>query len=324
MGAELCSSIADRGASRVVLVDQAEAPLVERANTLRSGALGTDVVPVLADIRHPARVAQILDEHRPHVVFHAAAYKQVPLLEAFPVEGVATNVLGTKNVVDAARRAGVERFVLFSSDKAVRPTNVLGRTKALAECIVAAVGREEGRPGYVSVRLGNVADSAGSILPVFRRQIARGGPVTVTHPHMTRYLMTAGEAAALAIVAGGIAEANEAFVLDVGRPVRILDIANRLARAASLDVAIDFVGLRAGERLHEELFWDDDDVAETSCVGVLASPLPVVHPARLADWIDELSHDVATSSPARARAALSQIDWGRSSREVVGEAVAAG
>ena len=306
LGAELCAQLTRLGVRELVLVDQAEAPLVELATELRYEHGFTDAVPVLADIRRAARTVKVFEEHRPDVVFHTAAYKQVPLLEAHPVEGVAANVLATKHIVDAARGVGVERLVLFSTDKAVQPVSILGQTKSVAEWIVAAAGREA-HARYASVRLGNVVDSAGSILPLFRRQVARGGPVTVTHPKTTRYLMTAGEAAGLAIVAGALADSNGIFWLDMGPPERVLDLARRLARAASRDVAIDFVGLRPGERLHEHLCWEGDEIAGTPCERVFRSPMRHVDPAWLDAWIATLARHVERASAAGVRAALAEM-----------------
>lgn len=306
LGAELCARLTRLGVRELVLVDQAEAPLVELATTLRYEHGFTDAVPVLADIRSAARTLEVFERHRPDVVFHTAAYKQVPLLEAHPVEAVATNVLATKWVVDAARRVGVERFVLFSTDKAVQPASILGQTKAVAEWIVATAGREA-HARYASVRLGNVVDSAGSILPVFRRQIARGGPVTLTHPETTRYLITAGEAAGLAIVAGALADSDGTFWLDIGPPVRVLDLARRLSRAAARDVAIDFIGLRAGERLHERLFCESDEIVGTPCERVFRSTMRQVDPAWLDAWIATLARHVERASAAGVRAALAEM-----------------
>jgi FlaA1/EpsC-like NDP-sugar epimerase len=264
-------------------------------------------VAVLADIKSRTRAVELFERHRPDVVFHAAAYKHVPLLEAFPVEGAATNVLGTQNIVDAARRVGVGRFVLFSTDKAVQPTSILGQTKGVAEWIVASAGREEAHGRYAAVRLGNVVDSAGSILPIFRRQVADGGPVTVTHRRATRYLMTAGEAAGLAIVAGALADSNSVFWLDSGPPVCVLDLARRLASAASRPVDIDFVGLRAGERLHEQLFWTGDDISATPCEQVLRSAMHQVDPVWLNGRLAVLARHVKNASAAGVRAALAEM-----------------
>ena len=303
IGAKLCVRLTGLGVRELVLVDQAEAPLLELAAVLRDQHAFAGAEPVLADVRSAARALDLLDRYRPDVVFHAAAYKQVPLLEAHPVEAVATNVLGTRSVVEAARRIGVQRFVLFSTDKAVQPTNVLGRTKAVAEWIVAAARQ----PRYTSIRLGNVADSAGSILPLFRRQVAQGGPLTVTHPRATRYLMTGAEAAGLAVVAGALAEPNSVFWLDVGRPVRILDVARQLATSPSGEVAIEFVGLRAGERLHEQLCRNGDPVAATACERVFRSSLPQIDPSWLQAGIAALAHHVERASAAGVRAALAEL-----------------
>jgi FlaA1/EpsC-like NDP-sugar epimerase len=300
IGAELCAQLAGLGVDTLVLVDQAEASLVGLARTLRHKRGFERATPVLADIKSRARIFEVFEQYRPDVVFHAAAYKQVPLLEAAPVEGVATNVLGTKSVVDAARHVGADRFVLFSTDKAVRPTNVLGQTKAVAEWIVADAQ-------FTSVRLGNVVDSAGSILPLFRGQVAVGGPVTVTHPSATRYLMTAAEAAGTAIVAGRLADSKCIFWLDSGPPVCVLDLARRLVTAAPYDVAIEFVGLRAGERLHEQLFANGDEVAPTSCERVWASLAAPVDPAWLQRWVAVLERHVERGSSALVRAALAEM-----------------
>jgi FlaA1/EpsC-like NDP-sugar epimerase len=248
----------------------------------------------------------VFERSRPDVVFHAAAYKHVPLLEASPVEGVATNILGTKCVVDAARHVGTGHFVLFSTDKAVQPTNILGQTKAVSEWIVAGAGREpNGR--FASVRLGNVVDSAGSILPLFRGQVALGGPVTVTHARATRYLMTAAEAAGLAIVAGRLADSHSIFWLDSGPPVRVLDLARRIALAAPHDVAIEFVGLRAGERIHEQLFSNGDNVAPTPCERIWRSPMRQVDPAWLSEWLAVLAGAVERASSTLVRTALAEM-----------------
>lgn len=284
----------------LVLLDHAEASLVGLARALRAEHGFERATPVLADIKSRTRIIEVFERHRPDVVFHAAAYKQVPLLEASPVEGVATNVLGTRWVVDAARDVGARRFVLLSTDKAVQPTNVLGQTKAVAEWIVMDAQ-------FTSVRLGNVVDSAGSILPLFRAQVALGGPVTVTHPSATRYLMTAAEAAGLAIVAGGLADSSSIFWLDSGPPVCVLDLARRLVTAAPHDVDIEFVGLRAGERLHEQLFANGDEVAPTSCEHIWASRVRPVDPAWLDRWLAALEHHVERASSALVRAALAEM-----------------
>jgi FlaA1/EpsC-like NDP-sugar epimerase len=286
---------------KLVLVDQAKAGLIVLGIALTDVHGFAGSVPVLADIRSARRVQNVFERHRPSVVFHAAANKHVPLVETQPLEGVASNVLGTRNMVEAARRSGVERFVLFSTDKAVDPTSVLGQTKGVAEWIVAAAGAD-GR--YAAVRLGNVVDSAGSVLPLFRRQLACGRPLTVTHPEMTRYLMTADEAAALAIIAGALADSTGIFWLDVGPPVQVLTLARRLVAD---HVSIEFVGLRAGERLHERMLWHDDTVQPTACPGVFRSPLRSVDPEWLEDSIAALQEHVDGEAEDALRAQLAAM-----------------
>ncbi|HTZ06096.1 MAG TPA: polysaccharide biosynthesis protein [Gaiellaceae bacterium] len=307
VGSELCARLTRLGPRGLVLVDQAEAPLVELASDLRYDHGFAAAFPVLADIRNRARTLHVFERYRPDVVFHAAAYKQVPLLEANPVDAVATNVLGTKWLLDAAARVGVDRFVLFSSDKAVHPTSVLGQTKAVAEWILEAAGHEAPHGRYASIRLVNVVDSAGSMLPRFRHQVDRGGPVTVTDPRMTRYLMTAGEAAGLALVAGGLADSSGIFWLDLRPPIRVLDLARRIVEAAARDVAIEFVGLRPGERLHEHLFWEHDEIVATPCERVFRSPLRSVDRGRLTAWIDALERQVDRASTPGVRAVLAEM-----------------
>ena len=309
IGGELCARLTGLGVRKLLVVDQVEAPLVGLERALRKDFGFARVVPVLLDVRSRTRTLDVFERHRPNVVFHAAAYKHVPLLEAFPVEGVATNVLGTSSIIEAALHVGVDRFVLFSTDKAVHATSILGQTKAVAEWIVAVGGRQARHGGYASVRLGNVMDSAGSILPLFRQQVANGGPITVTHPRATRYLMTAAEAAGLAIVAGGLADSKSVFWLDSGPPVRVLDLARRLASVASRDVGFDFVGLRAGERLHEHLFSNGDEIAATSYENVWRSSACPVDPRWLNRWLAVLARHVECASAAGVRAALAEMHF---------------
>jgi FlaA1/EpsC-like NDP-sugar epimerase len=307
VGGELCAQLVRRGVGRLVLVDQAEVSLVAVARTLTDDLGFPHVVPVLADIKSGEGTAAVFEEHRPDVVFHAAAYKHVSLLEASPVEGVATNVLGTKNVVEGARRARVARFVLFSTDKAVEPTSILGRTKAVAEWIVATAGCEPTAGGYTSVRLANVVDSTGSIVPFFRQQVARGGPLTITHAAATRYLITADEAAKLAIVAGGLADRGAIFWLECGPAVTIVDLAARLTEAASREIGVRFIGLREGERLHERLFSSRDEIAATPCERVWRSSVRAIDRAWLDGWLSVLARHVARASATGVRAALAEM-----------------
>ncbi|MBC7344405.1 MAG: polysaccharide biosynthesis protein, partial [Clostridia bacterium] len=221
---------------------------------------------LLVDIRDRARVASILQAERPDLVFHAAAYKHVPILEFNPQEAVKTNVFGTKIVVEEACRAGVEAFVLISTDKAVNPISVMGMTKRVAEMVILAAGRQSSTR-CMAVRFGNVLGSRGSVIPVFLEQIRRGGPVTVTHPEMERYFMTTSEAVLLVLQAAAMGRGGEVFVLDMGKPVKILDIAKELIRFHGLepdkDIPIVFTGIRPGEKLREELLTAEEGTEAT-------------------------------------------------------------
>jgi FlaA1/EpsC-like NDP-sugar epimerase len=307
IGTELCARLARLDVGQLVLVDQAEASLGAVARSLQGNSL-----PVLADIRSRSRSLELFEIHRPDVVFHAAAYKQVPLLEASPCEAVATNVVGTQSVVEAARVVGVKRFVLFSTDKAVQPASILGQTKCVAEWIVAGAGESSPQGRYAVVRLGNVIDSAGSILPLFREQLVGGKPLPVTDARATRYLMTAGEAAGLASVAGALADSESVFFLDLGPPVTVLDLATRFASAAA-GAEIEFVGLRAGERLHERMCWSGDELSATPCEHVVRAPMHCVDSLWLEEQLVELASRVERASAAEIRALLAEMHTTRES-----------
>jgi len=269
IGAELCRQIARARPARLVLVENGETALFEIERELLDERGFSAAIPVLADICNRSKMRQVFERYRPTVVFHAAAYKHVPLMEANPLESVRNNALATKAIADVAVEFGVDRFVLVSTDKAVNPKTVMGQSKALCEWIVEAYGaRGDVSTRFVAVRFGNVLGSSGSVIPIFRRQIAKGGPVTVTHPDMTRYFMTIPEAASLVVQAGAIGGAGEIFVLDMGEPVRIIDLARNMIRLSGKepdrDVAIEFVGARPGEKLHEELWGDDEEVRPTT------------------------------------------------------------
>jgi FlaA1/EpsC-like NDP-sugar epimerase len=223
---------------------------------------------VLADVANRTRMRHIFERYQPGVVFHSAAYKHVPLMEANPLESVRNNVLATKVVADTAVEFGAKRFVLISTDKALNPKAVYGQCKALCEWIVEAYGSRTDVPTrFVAVRFGNVLGSAGSVITIFKRQIAKGGPLTITHPEMTRYFMTIPEAASLVVQAGSIGGAGEIFVLDMGEPVRILELAHDMIRLSGKEpereIPVEFIGVRAGEKLHEELWGEQEEVAET-------------------------------------------------------------
>ena len=293
IGSELCRQIAAMGADQIVLVDHSENALVDIARELAFERNYTSTVSVLADAKDRAKLRRLFERFRPGVVFHAAAYKHVPLMEENPLESVRNNVFSTAAMADVASEFGAKRFVLVSTDKAVNPKNVLGQTKALCEWIVeAAAAREQNGTRFISVRFGNVLGSSGSVIPLFRRQIARGGPVTVTHPDMTRYFMTIPEAVQLIIQAGAIGESGDVYVLDMGTPVRILDLAHNMIRLSGkepeADIAIEFIGVRAGEKLHEELWGDGEDAVPTAHSKILRCATQPVDPAWLEDELADL------------------------------------
>ncbi|MGL4298772.1 MAG: polysaccharide biosynthesis protein, partial [Candidatus Neomicrothrix subdominans] len=253
IGSELCRQIRQFNPAKLVMLDIDDTSLQELQLSLDGHGLLNNRALVIASVRDPQRMLEVFETHRPQVVFHAAALKHLPLLEQNPDEGFKTNTLGTLNVLEAAAATGVERVVNVSTDKAADPTSVLGITKRQGERLAASFA-DSGRPGtYLSVRFGNVLGSRGSMLPTFRRQIAAGGPVTVTDPDATRYFMTVEEACGLVIDAGAVGSSGEVLVLDMGEPVKIADVANRLANEVDPPVDVVFTGLRPGEKLHEVL-----------------------------------------------------------------------
>jgi FlaA1/EpsC-like NDP-sugar epimerase len=277
IGSELCRQIVKNGPSCLLLVEQNEFGLYAIHGELEKtaadlGAGDIRIIPILASVRDGKRLRQIMEAWRPKTVYHAAAYKHVPLVEYNPVEGVRNNVRGTLTAAEAARDCGVETFVLISTDKAVRPTNIMGASKRLAEMVLQAMdaGRKPGAEGtkFAMVRFGNVLGSSGSVVPLFRQQIRDGGPITLTHPDITRYFMTIPEASQLVIQAGAMAGGGDVFLLDMGEPVRIADLARRMVELSGLtvrdqdepdgDIELEITGLRPGEKLYEELLIGDN------------------------------------------------------------------
>jgi FlaA1/EpsC-like NDP-sugar epimerase len=273
IGSELCRQIARLSPSRLVMFEIAESPLFDFEMEMRETFPTVNVVPVIGDVRDRARVEETVRMYRPSVVYHAAAYKHVPMMEMHPVEAVKTNVLGTRIVAEAAAKFGVERFVLVSTDKAVRPTNVMGATKRLAELVIHNLNGAARKTVFVAVRFGNVLGSAGSVIPIFRRQLETTGKLTVTHPEASRYFMLVSEAAGLILQAGAMGEGGEVFVLEMGKPMKIVDLAENLIRLSGKELGVDagivFIGLRPGEKLHEELIVEGEDVTRTSHPKVL-------------------------------------------------------
>jgi FlaA1/EpsC-like NDP-sugar epimerase len=266
IGSELCRQISRVGPAKLVLLDNAEPALfeIERELVRERGFLAA--AAVVGDVRDQVKLRQVFDKYRPGVVFHAAAYKHVAMMEANPLEAVRNNTLGTRVVADVAVEYEAKQFVLVSTDKAANPKTVMGQSKALAEWIVETWGhRANVTTRFVAVRFGNVLGSSGSVVPIFRRQIARGGPVTVTHPEMTRFFMTIPEAVQLVVQAGAIGGRGQVYVLDMGEPVRIVDLADKMIRLSGKEpgreIAIEFIGPAPGEKLHEELVGDGEAVS---------------------------------------------------------------
>jgi FlaA1/EpsC-like NDP-sugar epimerase len=288
IGSELCRQISRVGPRRLILVDHGEGPLFEIERELLDERGFTAAVPVLADVKSRPRMRQIFESYRPTIVFHAAAYKHVSMMEANPLESVRNNVLATKVVADVAAEFGAARFVLVSTDKALNPKAVYGQSKTLCEWIVEAYGaRVDIATRFVAVRFGNVLGSSGSVITIFRRQIERGGPLTVTDKEMTRFFMTIAEAAQLVVQAGAHGGRGEIFVLDMGEPVKIVDLARRMielsGREPDRDIAIEFTGIRAGEKVHEELFGPEEAVAATPHPKIMRASRPPIDPV----WLDE-------------------------------------
>ncbi len=303
IGSELCRQIARVGPARLILVDNAETALFEIERELVAERDFTPAVPKLVDVKdRKALRREVFEKYKPTVVFHAAAYKHVPLMETHPLESVRNNVVATRTVAELAAEFEVERFVLISTDKAVNPKTVMGQSKALCEWVVESLGhRRDVTTRFVAVRFGNVLNSSGSVIPTFRKQIERGGPVTVTHPEMTRYFMTIPEAVSLVVQAGAIGGRGQVFVLDMGDPVKIVDLAQNMIRLSgkeprlpgqdagdARDIRIQYVGSRPGEKIHEELWAEAEAVGETSHPKIMRLSRPPVDPAWLGEQLREL------------------------------------
>jgi len=267
IGSEVVRQALSYGPERLVALDIDETELFNLEGGLRGTPQGPTLCPVVGDVRDREKMRWVFANHMPHVVFHAAAYKHVPIMEQYPEEAVKTNILGTLHVGEMAVESGTELFVLVSTDKAVRPTNVMGATKRVAEKVVRELNTTESTR-FVSVRFGNVVGSRGSVIPVFQEQIRMGGPVTVTHKEMTRYFMSIPEAVSLILQAGAMGEGGEVYVLDMGDPVRILDVAREMIRLHGLepevDIPIIFSGVRPGEKMYEELLTAKEDTSPTN------------------------------------------------------------
>lgn len=321
IGSELCRQLLLCQPKKLVLFEMSEIALysVDMELSLLGEDSATEIVTVLGSTTDPRMSRFVLSEHKPDVVFHAAAYKHVPIVEANPLAGLANNVLGTRTIAEAAREAGVKRFILISSDKAVRPTNVMGASKRMAELVIQDLATRSPRTAYSMVRFGNVIGSSGSVVPLFHEQIGKGGPVTLTHDEVTRFFMTIPEAVSLVLLAGSFepaaGEGGDVFVLDMGKPVRIRDLAEQMIEAAGYtvrdkatpegDIEIVTTGLRPGEKLHEELLIGE---------GLLTTPHPKILRAQearlseieIASALRALRHAVATGDQTAARSVVAR------------------
>ena len=326
IGAELARQVAAFSPSRLVLLDNGEFALYAIDAELREHFPGLVQLPLLRDVREHRQIDEIVAAERPEIVFHAAALKHLPMVEANPLEGVLTNIVGSRNVAEAARACGAALVVMISTDKAVNPTSVMGATKRLAESFGQALDRYEARRGsrygqgtrYVTVRFGNVLGSTGSVVPLFARQLATGGPLTVTDPEADRFFMTVREAVELVLQATALSPAPETadargkiFVLDMGEPVKIVDLAHQMIRLAGLrlerDIKIEFIGLRPGEKLHEELFHPAEALVPTANPAIrLAAPRTADY-AMLARAIDELEDNARSRREERVLQLLERL-----------------
>ena len=278
IGSELCRQIARFRPRRLIAMDIYENTVFELANELKAKYPQLEFEVVIGSVRSERRVREVFEKYKPHVVFHAAAHKHVPLMEKNPKEAILNNIVGTKNLIDMSDEYSVSKFVMISTDKAVNPTNVMGATKRVGEMMLQEKSLHS-RTSYTAVRFGNVLGSNGSVIPIFRKQIENGGPVTVTHPDITRYFMTIPEAVQLVIQAGAMADGGEIFVLDMGEPVKIMDLAENIIRLSGyvpgIDIDIEITGLRPGEKLYEELLLDEESVKKTAHQKIYVEhPLP--------------------------------------------------
>jgi len=311
IGSELCRRVGDLGARRVVLLDHAESDLFSADQEIRRRHPDLDVVSVLADIRDARSVDHAVGAHPVDAILHAAAYKHVPMMERHVVEAAHNNIIGTWNLVQAARRHGVGDFLMISSDKAVRPASVMGASKRAAELVVSSGSGSVPGTRCASVRLGNVMGSRGSVVPAFREQIAAGGPVTVTHPEARRFFMSAREAALLILEASTLGDESGVFVVDMGQAVRILDLAHTMIRLRGLvpgaDIEVRITGLRPGEKLIEDLVLDSETVEPTRDPRVRICRSSGVPPDVIGEFVRDLMSSIRVRDAARVVLCLREL-----------------
>lgn len=318
IGSELCRQIMRYQPRKIVLLGKGENSIFAIHQELRNRPEPVEIVPVIADVRDQVRMAAVFKKHLPEVVFHAAAHKHVPLMEMNTSEAINNNVNGTKVVASLSDQFSVKTFVLVSSDKAVNPTSVMGATKRIAELVVQSLAARSATK-YVAVRFGNVLASRGSVIPLWRQQIDRGGPITVTHPDATRYFMLIPEAVQLILQAGALGSGGEIFVLDMGKPVRIIDLAHDLIRFSGLrpgeDIQIEYIGLRPGEKLHEELLTAAEGLTKTVYDKIFVGQPQEIDPLFLANTLNRLIEDAHRDDEASIRTGLDSLVGGHVARE---------
>lgn len=295
IGSEICRQVCKFQPKRILLLGHGENSIYlihqELTNMYKDNI---EIIPIIADVQNGARIQEVMDMYAPYAVYHAAAHKHVPLMEYNPLEAFKNNVLGTRNVATAAKNVGVRKFVMVSTDKAVNPPNVMGASKRVAEMVVQSLNDENSKTDFVAVRFGNVLGSRGSVIPLFKRQIEAGGPVTVTHPDMTRYFMTIPEASRLVLQAGALAQGGEVFVLDMGEPVKIIDLARNLIRLSGKSedaIPIKFSGIRPGEKMYEELLNENEIHPEQVYEKVYRGKVKEVSKTEMDNIISDLSNE---------------------------------
>ena len=312
IGSEICRQVCRRSPARLIIVEQCEVLLYQIEQELIGVGFGGIVVPVVADVTDAVRIDSVMGKYKPEFVLHAAAHKHVPMMEHQPGEAVKNNSLGTYTVAEAASRHGSARFTLISTDKAINPTNAMGASKRLAEILLQSLAHRPGNTTkFIAVRFGNVLGSSGSVIPLFKKQIAAGGPVTVTHPDMTRYFMTIPEAVGLVLQATTLGEGGEIFVLDMGEPMKIVDLAKQLITLSGLrpgvDIEIKFAGLRPGEKLFEELRHSGEEFADTKHPRIarfISTPLPT---DRLPAFLERIREIVGIGERGAAKLAIHEL-----------------
>ena len=291
IGSEICRQICSFGPRKILLLGHGENSIYEIDMELRKKFKNiAEIIPIIADVQDRNRIFEVVNEHRPDVVYHAAAHKHVPLMECNPKEAIKNNVMGTRNVAEAARAFGVNNFILVSTDKAVNPTNVMGSSKRIAEMVIQKLAKESNTV-FAAVRFGNVLGSRGSVIPLFKKQILSGGPITVTDPNITRYFMTIPEAARLVLQAGTLARGGEIFVLDMGEPVKIVDLAKNIIRLSGYspeEIGIEFSGLRPGEKMYEELLNEGEIHDEAIFPKIFIGKTTLQHEEKIEQLLSEL------------------------------------